>query len=178
MVTPIVTSTFIESLVYSTKVIKYNRFGMKQERNLLLTTHRLANIKKKEFQRTIKINTIRALSRSSIEKDFDFVVHVKDEYDYRFICEDREKLFVQIKAVYFTLLNKNLPIYDVPDGLNKYATTKRDCKNHVERTPPDTMRNKEEDIYEPYDVNQSRPQSFNSSNTSVSTDDEDLSSYT
>jgi len=49
MVTPIVTSTFIESLVYSTKVIKYNRFGMKQERNLLLTTHRLANIKKKEF---------------------------------------------------------------------------------------------------------------------------------
>jgi hypothetical protein len=38
-----------ESLVYSTKVLKFNRFGMKQERNLILTTHLLANIKKKEF---------------------------------------------------------------------------------------------------------------------------------
>ena len=82
-----------ESLVYSTKVLKFNRFGMKQERNLILTTHLLANIKKKEFQRKIRINTIRALSRSTIPNDFDFIVHVKDEYDYRFICEDREKLF-------------------------------------------------------------------------------------
>ncbi len=122
---------------------------MKQERNLLLTTHRLANIKKKEFQRTIKINPIRALSRSTIDNDFDFVVHVKDEYDYRFICDDREKLFVQIKAVYFTQLNKNLPIFDVPDGLNKYATTKKDTKAHIERTPPDSYRNYNEDIYEP-----------------------------
>jgi len=38
-----------ESLVYSTKVLKFNRFGMKQERNLLLTTNQLSNIKKKEF---------------------------------------------------------------------------------------------------------------------------------
>jgi hypothetical protein len=29
----------LEHIVYSTKVLKYNRFGMKQERNLLLTTH-------------------------------------------------------------------------------------------------------------------------------------------
>jgi len=44
-----------ESLVYSTKVLKFNRFGFKQERNLLLTTEKLANIKKKEFQREIRV---------------------------------------------------------------------------------------------------------------------------
>ena len=117
-------------MVYSTKVLKFNRFGMKQERNLLLTTEKIANIKKKEFQRKINIKNIRALSRSTVLKDMDFVVHVDNEYDYRFICEDREKLFVQIKAVFFTKMNKNLPIYDVPDGLNKYATSKI-CKTRT-----------------------------------------------
>lgn len=136
--------------MYTTKVLKFNRFGMKQERNLLLTTNQLANIKKKEFQRKIKIKTIRGLSRSTKDSDFDFIVHVKDEYDYRFICEEREKLFVQIKAVYFTKMNRNLPIYDVPDGLNKYATSKKDTKANQEKIPPDYMRNYTEDIYEPW----------------------------
>jgi len=30
---------------------------------------------------------------------------VKDEYDYRFICEDRDKLFISLKAVFFTKMN-------------------------------------------------------------------------
>ena len=80
----------------------------------------------------------------------DFVVHVDNEYDYRFICEDREKLFVQIKAVFFTKMNKNLPIYDVPDGLNKYATSKKDVQKGIFKLPPDSLRNHDEDVYEPY----------------------------
>lgn len=75
-------------------MLKYNRFGMKQERNLLLTTHQLCNVKKKEFQRRIKIPAMKGLSRSTDPANMEFVVHVKDEYDYRFICEDREKLFL------------------------------------------------------------------------------------
>jgi hypothetical protein len=44
-------NTFLvsEQIVFSTKVLKYNRFGMRQERNLLLTTHYLCNVKKREF---------------------------------------------------------------------------------------------------------------------------------
>jgi len=38
-----------EHIVFSCKVLKYNRFGMKQERYLLLTTHQLCNVKKQEF---------------------------------------------------------------------------------------------------------------------------------
>jgi hypothetical protein len=124
---------FLESLVYSTKVLKFNRFGMKQERNLILTTNQIANIKGKGFQRSIRVQTIRALSRSTVKNDFDFIVHVKDEYDYRFICEDRELLFTHLKAVYFNKMNKNLPIFNVPEGLSKYATSKKDCKNNIER---------------------------------------------
>ena len=130
--------------------VRLSILRMKQERNLLLTTEKIANIKKKEFQRKINIKNIRALSRSTVLKDMDFVVHVDNEYDYRFICEDREKLFVQIKAVFFTKMNKNLPIYDVPDGLNKYATSKKDVQKGIFKLPPDSLRNHDEDVYEPY----------------------------
>lgn len=34
-----------EHIVFSCHVLKYNRFGMRQERNLLLTTTQLANVK-------------------------------------------------------------------------------------------------------------------------------------
>ena len=37
----------LERIVFSGKVIKYNRFGMKQERVILLTNLYLSNIKKK-----------------------------------------------------------------------------------------------------------------------------------
>lgn len=39
--------TCIERIVFSGKVIKYNRFGMKQDRTILLTNLNLYNIKKK-----------------------------------------------------------------------------------------------------------------------------------
>ena len=38
-------SILLETVVFSCKVIKYNRFGMKQERNLLLTSLYLSNLK-------------------------------------------------------------------------------------------------------------------------------------
>ena len=78
--------------------------------------------------------------------------------------------------MYFTQLNKNLPIFDVPEGLNKYATTKKDTKAHIERTPPDSYRNYNEDIYEPItDKGASRQ---NSVQSTASTEDEDLSGFT
>jgi serum/glucocorticoid-regulated kinase 2 len=36
---------------------------------------------------------MKALSKSTQKDNMEFVVHVKDEYDYRFVCEQREELF-------------------------------------------------------------------------------------
>lgn len=41
------TLLLLERIIFSCKVIKYNRFGMKQERHLLLTNLFLCNLKKK-----------------------------------------------------------------------------------------------------------------------------------
>jgi hypothetical protein len=70
---------------------------MKQDRVILLTNLYLSNIKKKrklsirytliEFQRKIPVNKIKAATKSTVDGTWEFVVHVKKEYDYRLVCE-------------------------------------------------------------------------------------------
>ena len=80
---------------------------------------------------------MKALSKSTEPGNMEFVVHIKDEYDYRFICETREELFEQLKACFFNLINKNLPIYGVPSKLKDYETSKKDVKAGQEKLPPE-----------------------------------------
>lgn len=42
-----------------------------------------------------------ACTKSVNAKDLEFIVHVKNEYDYQFICPARDELITSIKAVYF-----------------------------------------------------------------------------
>lgn len=42
----------------------------------------------------------------------------------------------------------------MPDQLDKYATSKKDAKAAVEKTPPESMRNLEEDVYESFNPDQ------------------------
>jgi len=86
-----------EYIVYSVEVLKFNRFGMKQTRDLLLTTQHIANVKDHQFQRRINLKSITAMTKSTENNNNEFICHVKDEYDYRFTCEKREELFNALK---------------------------------------------------------------------------------
>mgnify|MGYP000267457303 FL=1 len=90
-----------------------------------------------------------ALSKSTEAGNKEFVVHVKGEYDYRFICELREEMFEQIKSCFFLLQNQNLPVFGVPDKLKTHCTSKNDAKAGIEKLPPDSFRLRGEDLYEP-----------------------------
>lgn len=135
--------------MFSQNVLKYNRFGMKQERALLLTTHKMCNVKKKEFKRVIDIKHIKGCTKPTDPAKMEFVVHVSNEYDYHFVCESRDELFSSLKAVYFLQANKNLPIYAVSENLKNVATSKKDVKADVEKVPDAKYRLTEEDVYEP-----------------------------
>ena len=54
------------------------------------------------------------------------ICHVKDEYDYRFVCDKREELFDHLKECYFNLMNENLPIFGVPGKVKEFSTSKKD----------------------------------------------------
>jgi hypothetical protein len=79
---------------------------------------------------------MRGLSKNTTAGNDEFVVHVADEYDYRFICPLREELFLSIRAVYFQAMNANLPIYGTEKNLKEFATSKKDVAAKVERIPP------------------------------------------
>lgn len=40
-----------------------------------------------EFQRKIAVSKLKAATKTTIDGNWEFVVHVKKEYDYRFVCE-------------------------------------------------------------------------------------------
>lgn len=50
--------------------------------------NRKYNNKCVEFQRKIPIVKIKAATKSTVEGCYEFIVHVKQEYDYRFVCEE------------------------------------------------------------------------------------------
>ena len=81
---------------------------MKQERTLLLTNKALYNLKKIEVQRSIHVKNIRFLTQSTKDGNKEFVVHVKNEYDYRFESDYRSEIFDAIKYVYWKHFGTNI----------------------------------------------------------------------
>lgn len=118
-----------EAVVFSCVVEKINRFGMKQERTFLLTNQSLYNIKKEEVQRRIDVTSIKSITKSTKKDSNEFVVHVKNEYDYDFESQYRNDIFESIKYIWWKTHKTNVPVYGVPDSLKKYHTSKRDIQN-------------------------------------------------
>lgn len=118
-----------EDVIFSIIVLKFNRWNMKQERTLLLTNFSLYNIKKDQVQRKIAVNLMNGLSKSMKKDILEFIVHVKDEYDYRFECSDHDsitKVFDACKNTYWKSTGVNLPVYGVPNTLKEFGTSKKD----------------------------------------------------
>ena len=64
-----------------------------------------------DFRRAIPLRRVIGLTRSS--KSAEFIVHIKDEYDFRFSYASREDFFDCIKQMYYLKSGKNLPVYTV-----------------------------------------------------------------
>jgi hypothetical protein len=137
-----------ERVVYSCRVSKFNRWGMKQDRTLLLTNDCLYNIKKNSVQRRINVNGIKAVTKSTQAGNQQFIVHIKSEYDYVFESDQIQEIFEAVKLVFWQNNKINLPVYGVPDRLMDYATSKKDITNGVEVHPRAAHRLKKEDRYE------------------------------
>lgn len=74
----------------SCRVDKWNSLFWKQQRNLIVTNANIYNYKKKECKRVIPIDKLSGLSKSTYKESKEFVIHVKNDYDYRMSSELRE----------------------------------------------------------------------------------------
>lgn len=135
-----------EIIMYSDKCQKINTLGLKQERVLVLTTTNIYNLKKKKMRRKIKITDVGAIILSS-KNEQDFVLHVPNEYDYRYNTETRKE-FVDILQLRFANLDSEntLKIYSVPENLKMYTTTLKDKKYGLYKLPEESYRLKEMEI--------------------------------
>ena len=106
--------------------MKFNRFGLRQDRLLLLTNFNLFNIKEDQVKRKIPLLSIQAITKSKLVENLQFVIHVKNEYDYMYESISRKEIFNAIKYAFFQLVNMNIPVFGVPDNLKEYHTSKKD----------------------------------------------------
>ena len=73
----------------------------------------------------MSVNDIKALTKSSKKGNPEFVVHIKKEYDYLYESQYIGEIFDAIKYVFWKQLKTNVPIYQVPDKLKNYHTSKK-----------------------------------------------------
>ena len=124
-----------------------------QQKTALITSNWIYLLKGKEFTRQIKIDGVRALTRSvpqgkpkNVVEESEFIIHIKNDYDIRYHMEKKERrddLFVRIKAIYFSKFNRNLPCFDVlPADISKYELKKDQARPKQDLIPPDQNRNR------------------------------------
>ena len=75
------------AVFFSGKVHKWNKFGVKQERSLVVTNLNIYNFKKKKLRRAVEIKNLAGLTKSLVESNKEFVIHVKKEADFRMISD-------------------------------------------------------------------------------------------
>jgi serum/glucocorticoid-regulated kinase 2 len=115
-----------EIIQFSDKIIKINKYGFKQERNLLITDKAIYNLKKTVLKRRIDFKIIEGITVSKISDEF--VIHCKDiDYDYQFVSP-RKKTIIEIIAKYYKIIQqKELPLFELNiKSLNTYVTTKKE----------------------------------------------------
>ena len=114
-----------EHVYLSCILTKYNDLGFRQERIIVVTENAIYNLKRKSIQRRMPIEKLEALTLSTMSSEF--ILHIKDEYDYRLLSYERRKDIVEM--ILFVIcavkkLSSAFPIYYVPlINLNTVMTT-------------------------------------------------------
>jgi serum/glucocorticoid-regulated kinase 2 len=164
-----------EPVMYSDKWYKINAYGAKQERDLVLTTKNIYNLKQYKVRRKIQITDVIAIIKASYNAEF--VLHIPTDYDYRFEVESRDE-FIKILQLRFANLNPvdTLKIYVIDDEIEKYVTSIKDKKYGISNLPPPTKRSKNEELAGTDDLKE-ESEAYDNLETMVDTT-EDKNDYT
>ena len=128
-----------EKIILSCMVTKYNEVGFRQERTLVITENAIYNIKKSQVKRRIALEKLESITISTTSSEF--VLHIKDEYDYRYLSYERRSEIIE--TILFILCNIRklctaFKIYEVDAiNLNQVMTTQANFKDKKLVRPPD-----------------------------------------
>lgn len=111
-----------ETLLFSDKIIKINRYNMSQDRQIVITNKALYNFKKKELKRRINLPLINGISISKLTDEF--VVHGNEaEYDYDYVSSKRLAILKILANAYKELTKGDLILCVLDDKSLKNVIT-------------------------------------------------------
>ena len=121
-----------EKIMYSDKIQKkkFGFFGKFQDRILLITNKAIYNFKKTEIKRRIKIEDLYGITYS--RQSNEFILHFnKNDYDYLFKSEKRNKIILLLQQLYESIKNQDILFTaKIEKDLSKYAVTKKERKGN------------------------------------------------
>lgn len=126
---------FIQSIsIRSTSIL------LRKNRVIVVTNARIYNFKerkgKKLLKRAIPIAAIGGVSKCLYKKSSEFVIHVPEQYDYRYQSEKRDEVIQSLQMAYISLMKSNLPIFGIEaKDLKSYTTTEKDRMKGKSRIP-------------------------------------------
>ena len=128
-----------EKILFSSIIMKYNDENYRQQRAFVLTDQAIYNVKKTQIKRRIRYEDLESISIST--KSSEFILHVKNSYDYRYLCYDMRSEIIE--TILSILVNEKklcnaFKIYEIDMiNLNQVMTTKLLYKNKKIVRPPE-----------------------------------------
>ena len=115
-----------EIIEFTDKIIKINKYGLKQERNIIITNKGIYNLKKKENKRRIDLKVIQGITLSKLSDEF--VIHCcDDDYDYRYISSKKKTIVEILAKYYFNVVGYELKLFELNvSSLSQYVTSKKE----------------------------------------------------
>ena len=126
-----------EKLYYSDFISKISRFGLNNERIIILTDKYLYNMKNKSLNRKVPYSEI--LGITIYKNSNEFILHLNnEEQDFYYSSKNRNLLVSQISKLYQNSTNKIIKLCEVNQkSLKQYITHKKDKKKNTSVTKMD-----------------------------------------
>ena len=120
-----------EVILFSDVISKVNKYGLKQERYILLTAKAIYNLKKNELKRRIEYETIKGITCT--RDNDEFIIHCHDfEHDYYYFTIRKKKIIQLISQIYQEVNKKALSLFLLDaKTVDNYVTTKKEKKKDV-----------------------------------------------
>ena len=128
-----------ERIEFSDKILKINKYGFKQERNIIISDKAIYNLKKKALKRRIELKVVQGITLSKVSDEF--VIHCcDDDYDYRYISPKKKTIVEILAKYYFNVMGEELKLFELNVGnLSTFVTSKKEklsskSKSHMPST--------------------------------------------
>jgi hypothetical protein len=142
-----------EIFLLSCPVVRYNKYGWRNLRTLVLTQDTIVILKQRsktaqEVRLRIGYDELKGLTISCHADSTEVVCHVQHAADLRMSCHGARKAVIDtIKMFYANKTRDNLPCYGVRQkSLGMYTTQESDVVKGISRKPLNLARLTEEDL--------------------------------